>query len=76
MMRYPLRDANDRWSRGRINDETMIARELQASGMTRGDALKAAADHVAAMYRAGREPGSIKAVTRPVGDNGGPILED
>lgn len=74
--RFTLSAHLDALEQGRLNDEVMIARDLQASGLTRSEALKAAADHVARMYRQGREPGGIVSVERQPGDNGGPILND
>lgn len=71
-MRLVLRDQNDRdWS-GAIRDETMIARDLQAAGMRRVDALRAAYEHVKRTRRGGVTPGGIVSISRRHGDNGGP----
>lgn len=74
-MRLPLRDENDRWGRDRLHDETMIARELQNAGMTRPDALRAAAEHVARVSRRGDRKGRIVSIITRHGDNGGPPLD-
>lgn len=75
-MRLPLKDYNDRWIMGRIHDEAMIARELQASGMNRTDALRVAASHVAKTNLHGLEMGRVVNIGRELGDNGGPLLDE
>ena len=72
-MRLVLRDANQADWDGAIRDETMIARDLQKSGLSRADALRAAYEHVKRTRRAGIKPGGCVAVLRPRGDNGGPL---
>ena len=71
-MRLVLHDQNDREWSGAIHDETMIARDLQASGLSRVDALRAAYEHVKGTRRAGITPGGIVSISRRPGDNGGP----
>lgn len=80
-MRLTLRDENNRVEANRLKDEVALARHFQREhGMSRGDALRAAAKHVAEnawRYRGsgGTEVVSVTVERRP-GDNGGPALDD
>jgi hypothetical protein len=75
----PHTEQLNRRERNRLNEEVALARALQAFGMTRSDALRAAAEHVAQMDRSGRVLGNIVGQSVSVkreGDNGGPPLTD
>lgn len=81
MKRLTLRDENDRVEANRLKDEVAIARHLQRElGLSRGEALKAAAEHIASnAWRRPQEGAALVVsvtVERMPGDNGGPVLTD
>jgi hypothetical protein len=80
-MRLTLRDENNRISNNRLAEEVAIARHLQRDlGLSRSEALRAAAEHVARQLhrRAYEGNAAVVSVTieRLPGDNGGPALGD
>lgn len=60
----------------RDHDEMMLIRHLQAEGLNKDDARRAASEYLSDSYHINRKLGGIVSIERLPGDNGGPLLDE